>query len=167
MSHTTRNVENDGIVHYGDAVARMADLHDDQRRTLEELPLPAFESRPFVEGAPLRERRVAIVSTAGVHRAGDRPFAFGSRDYRVIPGDTDTADIVMSHVSSNGEHAATTSSASSTADARSVYIFQLPPTKGFRMGGRVRERGHEGTETRRAVSSQRSARSSRRARMPR
>ena len=44
---------------------------------------------------------VAIVSTAGVHRAGDRPFAFGSRDYRVIPGDTDTADIVMSHVSSN------------------------------------------------------------------
>lgn len=82
-------------------MARMEDLHDDQRRTLEGLPLPEFDTNPFVEGSPLDQRRVAIVTTAGLHRRGDRPFAFGSRDYRVIAGDTPPSELVMSHVSSN------------------------------------------------------------------
>jgi hypothetical protein len=27
-----------------------------------------------------------MISTAGLHRRGDRPFSLGSEDYRVIPG---------------------------------------------------------------------------------
>jgi len=54
-----------------------------------------------VKGPPLRERRVALVSTAGVHLRSDRPFGLGAGDYRIIPGDTKANDLVMSHISAN------------------------------------------------------------------
>jgi D-proline reductase (dithiol) PrdB len=63
--------------------------------------LPDFGATPFVPGPPLRERRVAIVTTSGVHARGDRPFDIGAADYRVISGDTPAGDLVMSHVSVN------------------------------------------------------------------
>ncbi|MCI3950650.1 MAG: hypothetical protein K0R53_135 [Burkholderiales bacterium] len=63
--------------------------------------LPDFGPTPFVPGPPLRARRVAIVTTSGVHARGDRPFTIGAADYRVIPGDTPAANLLMSHVSVN------------------------------------------------------------------
>ena len=63
--------------------------------------LPDFGPMPFVSGPPLRERRVAIVTTSGVHARGDRPFAVGATDYRVISGDTPAGELLMSHVSVN------------------------------------------------------------------
>jgi len=41
------------------------------------------------------------MSTAGLHRRGDRPFGIGATDYRLIPADTPPADLVMSHISTN------------------------------------------------------------------
>ncbi|HEY7742655.1 MAG TPA: glycine/sarcosine/betaine reductase selenoprotein B family protein [Burkholderiales bacterium] len=63
--------------------------------------LPEFGTTPFVAGPPLRRRRVAIVTTSGLHLHGDRPFQMGSADYRVIPGDTPAAGLRMSHTSVN------------------------------------------------------------------
>jgi len=63
--------------------------------------LPDFGATPFAPGAPLRERRVAIVTTSGVHARADRPFDIGAADYRVIPGDTPAAELIMSHASVN------------------------------------------------------------------
>jgi D-proline reductase (dithiol) PrdB len=63
--------------------------------------LPDFGLTPFVPGPRLRERRVAIVTTSGVHARGDRAFDIGAADYRVISGDTPAADLLMSHVSVN------------------------------------------------------------------
>ena len=63
--------------------------------------LPDFGATPFVAGPALGKRRVAIVTTAGLHARGDRPFDIGAPDYRVIPGDTPASDLVMSHVSVN------------------------------------------------------------------
>ena len=54
-----------------------------------------------VVGAPLTQRKVALISTAGLHRRNDRPFALGAADYRLIPADTPSADLVMSHMSTN------------------------------------------------------------------
>jgi D-proline reductase (dithiol) PrdB len=71
------------------------------RGHLGNLPCPAFETTPFVDAPPASERRVAIVSTAGLHRRDDRPFGLGSDDYRVIPGEAKANDLVMSHVSTN------------------------------------------------------------------
>jgi hypothetical protein len=36
--------------------------------------LAGFTGRPWVQGPPLAARRVAIVTTSGIHRADDRPF---------------------------------------------------------------------------------------------
>ena len=50
---------------------------------------------------PLRDSKVAHLSTAGLHRRDDRKFRGGARDYRLIPSDVDYADLAMSHVSVN------------------------------------------------------------------
>lgn len=69
------------------------------RLDLEAADCPRYDAVPWVSGPPLDERRVAIISTAGLHRRDDRPFTGGSVDYRVIPGNTDASDLVMSHIS--------------------------------------------------------------------
>ena len=84
-------------------MARLTDLPEwDQRRHLDRTrALPDFGPTPFVLGPPLGERRVAIVTTSGIHERGARPFEVGSADYRVIRGDTAPGDLMMSHTSVN------------------------------------------------------------------
>ncbi len=81
-------------------MVRMKNVHEGVRLYLENLDCITFASTPWVsDGRPLAERRIAIVSTAGLQRRGDRPFAADAADYRVLPGDSTAADVVMSHVS--------------------------------------------------------------------
>jgi D-proline reductase (dithiol) PrdB len=84
-------------------MARMTDFSQaEQGHHLQKIrELPDFGPTPFVAGPPLLERRVAIVTTSGVHARGDQPFGIGAADYRVIAGDTPAGDLVMSHVSVN------------------------------------------------------------------
>lgn len=86
-------------------MARLADLPEWDREHLLALrdKAPRFEHQPAVAGPPTSRRRVALISTAGLHRREDRPFAAGAgaTEYRVIPGDTPAGDLVMSHVSVN------------------------------------------------------------------
>lgn len=84
-------------------MARMSDFSEAERKHhLDKIrDLPDFGPTPFVPGPRLRERRVAIVTTSGVHARGDRPFDIGAADYRVIPGTTPAAELIMSHVSVN------------------------------------------------------------------
>ncbi len=82
-------------------MARLDRMPAAERAHLLALPCPSYPGTPWVPGRPLAERRVAIVSTAGLHRRADRPFGPGAGDYRVIPGDTPAADLTMSHISSN------------------------------------------------------------------
>lgn len=65
--------------------------------------LSGFDSNPWVTGPSLARRRVAIVTTSGLHRRQDRPFAAGAAasEYRVIPGDVRADELVMSHLSIN------------------------------------------------------------------
>jgi D-proline reductase (dithiol) PrdB len=82
-------------------MVRLADLPEiDQAHLLGKAcePLPG---EPFVHGPPLTQRRVAIVTTAGLHPAGQPNFDLRDTDYRVIPGDVDGRDLVMSHSSVN------------------------------------------------------------------
>ena len=84
-------------------MARLTDLSSGEREHhLQKIrDLPDFGATPFVSGPQVRERRVAIVTTAGMHVRSDRPFDSGATDYRVIPGDTTAANLVMSHMSVN------------------------------------------------------------------
>lgn len=86
-------------------MVRLTDLAQlDRENMLKKIPtLPQYPGRPWASGPALSKRRVAIVTTAGLHVRGDRPFGAGSAgmDYRVIPGDVAAADLVMSHMSVN------------------------------------------------------------------
>ncbi|MCR3923464.1 MAG: glycine/sarcosine/betaine reductase selenoprotein B family protein, partial [Firmicutes bacterium] len=83
-------------------MVKLASLHLEERHFLENLSCPTFASQPWVEGAVLKERRVAIISTAGLHMADDRPFTSNEGDfYRIIPGDVQSNNLIMSHVSVN------------------------------------------------------------------
>jgi D-proline reductase (dithiol) PrdB len=84
----------------GDMV-RLSDLTKWERGYIEGLSCPEFDTDPWVTGPPLDQRRVAIITTAGLQRRGDRPFMEGTADFRVIPGDIATSDLVMSHISVN------------------------------------------------------------------
>lgn len=82
---------------------RLADLQDaDRGNMLKKIPLlPRFAGGHWARGPKLAARRVAIVSTAGLHMRGDKPFGAGGMDYRVIPGSVNAGDLVMSHMSVN------------------------------------------------------------------
>ena|SRR5579871_4650405 len=86
-------------------MVRLANLPESERKIhLDRIStLPQFPDKPWAAGPALANRRIAIVTTAGLHRRGDRPFDTGGAgiDYRVIPGETAPADLVMSHASVN------------------------------------------------------------------
>lgn len=70
------------------------------RNNLLMLPVQVNETSPCTRPArPLSASRLAIVTTAGLHRRADKPFGPGEPTYRVIPSDTPAADIVQSHTS--------------------------------------------------------------------
>jgi D-proline reductase (dithiol) PrdB len=83
-------------------MARLEDIPLSERKMMEELDCSGFEGRrPWVKGPPLSQRRVAIVSTAALNLRSDAVYQRDETDYRVIPGDVDPGDVVMSHVSVN------------------------------------------------------------------
>lgn len=82
-------------------MARLDQLPEPMRSHIAKLPCPSFDSKPWVGGPPLGERRIAIISTAGLHTRGDRPFTDLSAEYRIIPGEIVAKDLVMSHLSTN------------------------------------------------------------------
>ncbi len=86
-------------------MVRLADLSEPERDYLlgRVKDLTGFHGRPWVGGPPLNKRRVAIITTSGIHRDGDRPFGDGAAavDYRVIPGGVSASQLVMSHLSVN------------------------------------------------------------------
>jgi D-proline reductase (dithiol) PrdB len=82
-------------------VVRLNDLPPEVAAGILNLSLPEFESTPWTAPPGVREATVAIVTTAGLHRASDPKFAGGAADYRLLPGDVDYSELVMSHVSVN------------------------------------------------------------------
>lgn len=83
-------------------MARLEQMPEPMRSHIANTKLPEFETRPWAAGPSLKDRRVAIVSTAGLHQRDDRPFTFEPGDsYRVIAGDIEARDLIMSHVSTN------------------------------------------------------------------
>ena len=79
---------------------RLDRLPQINRNNLLTFPAQVNDTTPYVSlTKPLTACRVAIVTTAGLHRRADRLFGPGDQTYRVIPADTPTADIVQSHTS--------------------------------------------------------------------
>ncbi len=82
-------------------MVKLSDIPEPRRSYLASLGCPEFETTPWVRGPDLKDARVSIISTAGIHIENDPDFGKDSADYRVIPGDVKGSDIVMSHISPN------------------------------------------------------------------
>lgn len=80
-------------------MVRLSDLSDAEREHIMAKDLPSFGARPWIDGPPLAQRRVAIITTAGLHRIDDDAFRFVDLSYRVIPASTDTSTLTMTHSS--------------------------------------------------------------------
>ena len=80
-------------------MVRLSDLSAAEREHIMAKELPTFDDAPWVEGPPLAERRVAIITTAGLHRLDDEAFRFVDLSDRVIPGDVDSSTLTMTHSS--------------------------------------------------------------------
>jgi D-proline reductase (dithiol) PrdB len=81
-------------------MARLNEVFEGLADLLRGMETPANPDTPLIDGPSRAERRVAIVSTAGLTRTGDRPFGMGGDEYRVIP--TEAADdLVLTHLSTN------------------------------------------------------------------
>ena len=89
-------------------MVRLSDLHEAEAvhmRARAEAMRPV-DPAPWITPKPLGEAVIAIVSTAGLHRRSDAPFTPGVVDYRLLPGDVDFADVVVSHISTNFDRSA-------------------------------------------------------------
>ena len=80
-------------------MVRLSDLPPEEAEHLLAKTCDPFATRPWVTGPPLSERRVALVTSAGLHRVGDPPFAAIDLSYRVIPGTTPASELTMTHSS--------------------------------------------------------------------
>jgi len=90
----------------GEAMVRLADLEKWERDHLlvkDALPLGPPVHKKLSK--PLRETRLALISTAGLHDRDDAVFALADATYRVIEGDKEADELMLSHSSSNFDRA--------------------------------------------------------------
>jgi D-proline reductase (dithiol) PrdB len=83
---------------------RLDSLPESFANLLRGIPGPTLGDTPWTPAAPASQLRIAIVTTAGLHRRGDRPFSLDSGDYRVLPSSA-RDELVMSHISPNVDRA--------------------------------------------------------------
>ena len=83
-------------------MVRLESLSEPEQKLLMSLPCTSFDTNPWVKAPALDKARVAIITTAGLHTRNDRPFQIDPNDfYRVIPGDVEANDLVMSHLAAS------------------------------------------------------------------
>lgn len=83
-------------------MVRLADVPEYEREHLLAKVMGPIGPTPFVPTRiPLDQRRVALVTTAGLHFRDDAAFEFIDASYRLIPGDLSGDELVMSHSSAN------------------------------------------------------------------
>jgi len=83
-------------------MVRLESVSKEEREMLLRFPQPAFDTQPWVMPPPVKDSRIAIITTAGLHTRNDRPFQIDPNDfYRVIPGNVRPNELVMSHIAAS------------------------------------------------------------------
>ncbi|MEC8001062.1 MAG: glycine/sarcosine/betaine reductase selenoprotein B family protein [Pseudomonadota bacterium] len=83
-------------------MVKLADIPEYERRHLMSKLLPPLGELPWVvNDKPLSEKKVAIITTAGLNFREDHNFEFVDSSYRALPRDLAASDILMTHASVN------------------------------------------------------------------
>jgi len=127
-------------------MVHLREMPEHLRDELVNQALPEYGDTPWVSPGPLAESRVALISTAGLHRREDSPFISRTGDYRIIPDDYDMDRLTMSHLSNNYDRTgfyqdlntafpvdrlrelATAGEIGSVADRHYSFMGSTPPT---------------------------------------
>ena len=87
-------------------MVRLSDLHAAGQQGAKALECPDYSGLDAASPAPRAQRKLALVSSAGLIRRGDMPFKGGDAGYRVIDNTLANEDILLSHVSVNFDRTA-------------------------------------------------------------
>ena len=83
-------------------MVKLADIPEYERNHLMSKLLPPLGEVPWVvNDKPLSEKKVAIITTAGLNFREDHNFEFVDASYRALPRDLAASDILMTHASVN------------------------------------------------------------------
>lgn len=82
-------------------MARLEDIYQPTRDSIVAAECPVIDGEPFVDGPPLSQRKIAILSSAALYPRGGSPLLHNSGDYLEIPASLPNSEILMSHVSIN------------------------------------------------------------------
>lgn len=82
-------------------MVRLADLHPEEAEHMLAMTPPAVQKAPWIQPPPLKDCKIALLTSSAIHRRSDPAFKSMDRGYRLIPADVDFADVVQSHVSVN------------------------------------------------------------------
>ena len=84
---------------------RLDQLSEIQRKSALFFPCLESDSSPWTPWRKeLAESKLALVSTAGLHLRGDKPFQGGDPSFRAIPSSANASDVIQSHVSIGFDH---------------------------------------------------------------
>lgn len=87
-------------------MARLNEMAQAQREGLESLECPVISDTGFVSPRPLKQCRVALISSAGLMKRKDENIPGGYTDYRVFDDTWPERDILMNHISVNFDRTA-------------------------------------------------------------
>lgn len=82
-------------------MARLEDIPQPTRDAVAALAVAEPATSPWVTPRPLRESRIAILTSAALHRRTEMPFPAGSAEFRELPSTLAPSDMLMTHVSIN------------------------------------------------------------------
>jgi D-proline reductase (dithiol) PrdB len=83
-------------------MVKLADIPEYERNHLMSKLLPPLGELPWVvNDKPLSQKKVAIITTAGLNFREDHNFEFVDSSYRALPRDLAASDILMTHASVN------------------------------------------------------------------
>ncbi len=82
-------------------MARIEDIPQPTRDAILGLAMPALHGEPWVQPKPLAQSRIAILTSAALHRRSEMPFEAGSPEFRELPSSLMPAEMLMSHISIN------------------------------------------------------------------
>jgi D-proline reductase (dithiol) PrdB len=90
---------------------RLSTLSEINRQAMLSFPCLESDSTPWSPlRKPLSQCKISLVTSAGLHLRGDRPFIGdpkgGDTSYRIIPATAQSAEILQSHVSIGFDHTA-------------------------------------------------------------
>ena len=84
---------------------RLDQLSELQRQTALYFPCMEHDDAPWTPwGKDLRQSKLSIVTTAGLHLRGDHPFESSDPSYRAIPSSTSPNEVIQSHTSIGFDH---------------------------------------------------------------